>query len=84
MTSSPNPHRTRALEHLEASLTARDALADLYSRNIEIPRARVAELHEQVRLGVKLAQVHALLSVEHRLAALTPADLDRIVAGGLS
>lgn len=83
---SGNPHRDRALNHLEASLAARDALSDLYARGAEAPRHRIAHLHDEVRLGVKLAQVHAILAVEARMAALTPdviatLGLGRVTAG---
>lgn len=76
MTSQPAlGHRTSSLDHLAASLAAHDALAELYAtaRGAEVPRHHIAHLHDEVRLGVKLAQVHAILSVEARLAALVPA-----------
>lgn len=90
MSSSLNPSRDRALAHLDASLAARDSLADLYgSQGARADRAVVAELHEAVRMGVKLAQVHALLAIEARLATfstdvLAEVGLDRITSRAAS
>ena len=90
-TSSGSHHRDRALRHLEASLAARDALSDLFATGRPVDRARIAHLHDEVRLGVKLAQVNALLAIEERMANLTtPTDaldalgLERVAAGGRS
>ena len=73
-TTTGNQHRDRALRHLEASLAARDALSDLFATGRPVDRARIAHLHDEVRLGVKLAQVNALLAVEDQLAALVGGD----------
>lgn len=84
-------HRDRALNHLAAAQTSNDLLADLYRSGETVDRRHIAELHEQVRLGVKLAQVQALLAIGEQLEVLTiPAvvahpqyadALDRIVSG---
>lgn len=86
--SSSDSHRERALDHLDAALASRDTLSDLYARGSEVPRHYIAELHDQVRTGVKVAQVQALLAIEARLADLAPgtdvlADvhLERVVGG---
>lgn len=65
MTSSE--HHTKALRHLEASIVARQYLDDLYARPGEVDKRVVAQLHDQIRMGMKLAEVHATLAVSARL-----------------
>lgn len=80
--TSPS-HHDRALAHLEAARASNDALADIYARGNSIDRGHIAELHAQVRLGVKLAQVEALLAIGQRLErfGLDREHLDRIAEG---
>lgn len=56
-------HRDRALNHLAAVQASSDHLADIYESGDVVPRQTIAELNEQVRLGIKLAQVEAILDL---------------------
>lgn len=60
-------HRTTALRHLEAAKAARLALDDAYSASRQ-DRAEIADLHQRIGFGLKVAEIHALLA----LAPLPP------------
>jgi hypothetical protein len=57
-------HRDRALDHLGASLAAHAHLTGIYETGEEVvSRQTIAQLNEAIRLGIKLAQVEALLDI---------------------
>jgi len=55
-------HYAESLRHLEASKAARLALLDAYDSDQQ-DRARIAELHQHIGFGLKIAEVQALLAV---------------------
>lgn len=77
-------HHDKARAHLEASLAARAALDEIYETRREVRPAVIAELNARIRVGMKAAQVEALLAIAERLdrlVGLDAAHLDRIAAG---
>lgn len=55
-------HRDTALDHLSAVVQTAHHLDDLH-RGPHVDRAEVAKGYDQIRRGLKIAEVHALLAV---------------------
>jgi len=66
-----NTHVTKAREHLAAVEASIGHLHDLYSKPWSNERGeRVAESHQRIREGSKLAEVNALLAIADAVEAL--------------
>lgn len=64
-------HRLKALEHLEAVQIALHSPDDLRMLPDSNQRAtRINRTHEQIRQGLKLAEVYATIAISDRLAGL--------------
>lgn len=61
MTQTTASHVTKSLSHLEAAKAARLALSEAYASPRQ-DRAEIAELHQTIGFGLKVAEVHALLA----------------------
>lgn len=59
---TPTTHAEKAQAHLDAVATHRSALDELYV-DPHHDRRRAASLHDQIRLGLKLAEVNAELAI---------------------
>lgn len=72
-------HVTTSLEYLESVEATRHHLADLYLQQAqhggrsEGLRASIAEAHQVIGLGLKVAEVHAHLAVAQEVKALREA-----------
>jgi hypothetical protein len=55
-------HVRASLSHLEAAKVARLALEDAYARRPQ-DKAEIADLHQSVGFGLKVAEIHALLAL---------------------
>ena len=54
-------HADKALRHLEAAQAARHTLTEAYSADWQ-DRAAIADLHQQIGFGLKVAHIHAILA----------------------
>lgn len=62
MTHTPNEHHAAAVRHLEAVQATRLHLDGLYA-SPAASRLEIAAAHDQIRHGLKLADLHAALAV---------------------
>lgn len=67
-------HHDKARAHLEASLATRAALDEIYESRRPAPAHMIADLNAKIRLGMKAAEVEALLAIGQRLERLLVID----------
>lgn len=62
MTTNRAEHVRASLSHLEAAKASRLALDEAYAASRQ-DRAEIAELHQRIGFGLKVAEIHALLAL---------------------